>query len=81
MEYCQICGRDTYLIQCSSCLRNTCEFCVTLISQTGWDKRQYCLFCGTRFKEFFKKRRKGKIKCLHLACKACYPPKEEVIET
>ncbi|MFW9906135.1 MAG: hypothetical protein ACFFFH_17580, partial [Candidatus Thorarchaeota archaeon] len=79
MNQCQICGRETFLIQCSRCQRYTCEFCITLISQKGWDMRQECLFCGARFKEFFKRRkiqRGERIKCLNLACKACYPPKE-----
>jgi len=80
MKHCQICGRDTYLIQCSTCQRYTCEFCITLISQTGWDRRQHCLFCGTRFKEFFRKKSDSRIKCLNLACKGCYPPKEESTE-
>jgi hypothetical protein len=80
MKFCQICGRDTYLIQCSGCQRFTCEPCVTLISQTGWEKRQHCLFCGSRFKEFFKNQGRKKITCLNLACKACYPPTKEVVE-
>jgi len=61
MTSCLICGRDSYLIQCSRCQRHTCEFCITLISQIGWEKRQYCLFCGCRFKEFFRKRERGRV--------------------
>ncbi|MFX1508034.1 MAG: hypothetical protein ACFFDC_18270 [Promethearchaeota archaeon] len=76
MNQCQICGRETFLIQCFRCQRYTCEFCITLISQRKWDRRRECLFCGARFKEFFRKRSREKIKCLNLACKACYPPKE-----
>jgi GTPase SAR1 family protein len=76
MNQCQICGRETFLIQCTRCQRYTCEFCITLISQRGWDRRQECLFCGARFKEFFRNQSREKIKCLNLACKACYPPKE-----
>jgi ADP-ribosylation factor-like protein 1 len=80
MNHCQICGRDTFLIQCSRCQRYTCEFCITLISQRVWDRRRECLFCGTKFKNFFKKRSREKIKCLNLACKACYPPTKEDVE-